>query len=76
MGKRLRIGIFIPVKLVNNPLAAWSLINFNFFLLHTENFDKIIILPILVLTAFEFLLSVFFLTSNNKIALLYVYFKL
>ena len=51
-------GIFVP-KLPNNPLAFWSLRNFDFLLLHNEHFDKSIILPLLALTTFGFLLSVF-----------------
>ena len=49
-----KIGIFAPSKLPNNP--SWSLINFNFLLLHTvntvnsarlfyQNVDKSIIVP-------------------------------
>ena len=61
MGKSLRIGTFIPVNLLNTPLASWSLINSNFLLSHTAHFDKSIILPFLVFTTFGFLLSVSFL---------------
>ena len=53
-------GVFIP-KLLNNPLASCSLINFHFLLSHTEHFDKSIILPFFVLATFGFLFSVFFL---------------
>ena len=35
--------VFIP-KLINNPLASCSLINFDFLLSHTAHFDKSIIL--------------------------------
>ena len=38
--KLLRIGTFIPVNLLNNPLASCSLINFGFWLSHTAHFDK------------------------------------
>ena len=48
-------------KLFNDPLPSCSLINFYFLLIHTENFDKSIILPFLVFTTFVFLLPVFFL---------------
>ena len=48
-------------KLPSNPLASCSLISFDFFLLHTVQFDKSIILPFFLLTTFEFLLPVFFL---------------
>ena len=61
MSKSLRIGIFIPVNLLNNPLASCSLIKFDFLLLHTAHFDTSIILPFLVFKTFGFLLSVFFL---------------
>ena len=62
IGKSIRIGSFTPVKFLKNALVYCSLINFDFVLLHTENFDKRIILPFLVLTTFGFLLSVFFST--------------
>ena len=65
MGKSLKTGSFTPVKLINNPLAACSLRNFNFLLLHTEHFDKSIIIPFLVPTTFGFLLSVFFLNLRQ-----------
>ena len=61
MGKSLRIGNFIPVKLFNNRLAPCGFINFNFLLSRTAHFDKSIILPFSVLKTFAFLLSVFFL---------------
>ena len=61
MGKSLVSGTFIPVNLLNNPLASCSLINFNFLLSHTEHFDKKIILQFLVFKTFRFLYSVFFL---------------
>ena len=51
-------GVLIP-RLLNNPLASWSLINFDF--LQTAHFDKIIILPFFVLAAFGLFISVFFL---------------
>ena len=38
-----KIGSFVPSKLLNNPLASCSLINFDFLLLHTAYFDKSII---------------------------------
>ena len=61
MGKSLRIGIFTPVKLLNNPLPSCSLRNFGFLLLHNDHFDKSIFVPFLVLTTYGYLLSVFFL---------------
>ena len=53
-------GVFIP-KLLNNPQAFFSIIDFFFLLLHFVPFDKSIILPFLVLTTLGFLLSVIFL---------------
>ena len=75
MGISLKISSFIPSKLLNNTLASCSVRHFNFLLLDTENLDKSIILPFLVLATFVFLLSVFFYTSSNKIALFYIWFK-
>ena len=43
MGKSLKIGILIPVNLLNNLLASCPLINFDFLLSHTGHFDKSII---------------------------------
>ena len=60
MGKSLITGIFIPVKLVSNPLASCPLRNFDFLLLHT-------ILLFLQLLDFYFLYFLY--TSNNKITL-------
>ena len=59
-------GIFIP-KLLNNPQASRYFIALS----HTLNFDKSIILPYVALATYEFLLSVFFYTSNNMITLFY-----
>ena len=61
MGKSIRIGTLIPVKLINISLASRSLINFDFLLSHTAHFDKSIIRPLLAFTTFGFLLSEFFL---------------
>ena len=58
----------MPSKLLNNPLASYSLINYlmiEFLLLITEHFNKRIILSFLVLTNFWFLFSVFFLHSKQ-----------
>ena len=59
MGKSLRNGTFIPINLLDNPLASCSLINFHILLSHTKHFDKNIIIPCLVFTSFGFSLSVF-----------------
>ena len=59
MGKSLRIGIFTPVKLLNNPLASCSLRNFEFLLLRSENVYKSIILPFLVRTTWIFTFCIF-----------------
>ena len=56
-------------KLLNNPFACCSLINFDFLLPHMAHFDKIIILPLVVFETFGFMLSVFFYTLNNRITL-------
>ena len=53
-------GVFIP-KLLNNLQAFYFLINFDFFLADTLDFDKSIILPFFLLTDFGFLFSAFFL---------------
>ena len=60
----------------NNPLASWSIKNFDFLLLYTEHFDKSIISPFLVLTKLDFYFLYFFYLSNNKIALFCIYFIL
>ena len=64
-------GVLIP-KLINNPIASCSLRIFEVLLLHSEQLDKNIVLPFLVLTTFGFSLSVFFYTSHNKIKLFYI----
>ena len=69
MSKSPKIGTFIPFKLLNNPVS--SLRNFNFLLLHTEQFDKSIVVPFLVLTNLRFLLSVIF-QRSSKITLFYI----
>ena len=52
-------GVLIP-KLLNNTFAHCSLKNFDFLLPHMAHFDKIIVLPLVVIEAFGFMLSVFF----------------
>ena len=47
-------------KLLNNPFACCSLINFDFLLSHTAHFDKIIVLPLLVFETWIYALSNFF----------------
>ena len=49
-------------KLLNNPFACCSLINFDFLLPHMAHFDKTIVLPLLVFETFGSMLSVFFFT--------------
>ena len=58
--------VLIP-KLLNNPFACCSLINFDFLLPHMVHFDKIIILPLTVSETFGFIFSVFFLHYNTNI---------
>ena len=60
MGKSLRIGTLIPLNLLNNPLAFCSLINLEFLLPQTSEFDESIILPFLIFSTFGFLFPVFF----------------
>ena len=57
-------GVFIP-KLLNIPLAFYSLINFDFLLSHTAHSDKTIIFPFYLLALFVFLLSVSFLNFKK-----------
>ena len=52
-------GVLRP-KLLNNPFACCSLINFYFLLPQMAHFDKIIILPLVVFETFGFMLTVFF----------------
>ena len=54
-------GVLIP-KLLNNPFACCSLINFDFLLPHIASCDKTIVLPLLVFETFGSMLSVFFFT--------------
>ena len=61
-------GVLRP-KLLNNPFACCSLINFDFLLPHMAYFDKTIVLPLLVFETFGSMLSVFFYTLNNMVAL-------
>ena len=61
-------GVLIP-KVLNNPFACCSLINFDFLLSHIAHVDKIIVLPLVVFEILEFILSVFFYTLNNMITL-------
>ena len=53
-------SVLIP-KLLNNPFACCSLINFDFLLPHITHFDKVIVLPLVVFETFGFMLSVFLL---------------
>ena len=77
MGKPLlKNGTIPPNKLLNNTLASCSLRNFDFLILHTEDFNKSIILPFFVFKTSGFLLCVFFYTLNNKITLFYIKFKI
>ena len=63
MSKLLRISIFTPVKLLNNPLASYFLRNVDFLLIHTAHFDKRIVFSLDYITLF-------------KITLFYIYFTL
>ena len=59
MGESLRIGTFISVNLIINPLVYCFLKNFNFLVLKTAHIDQSIILPSLVLTTFAFTFFIF-----------------
>ena len=59
MGKLVRIATFVPANLLNNALASYSFINFNFLLPQTADFGKYIIIPFLLFVTFAFLVSVF-----------------
>ena len=63
--------VLIPT-LLNIPLASCFLINFDFLQPHIAHFDNIIVLPLLVFETLGLMLSVFFYTLNNKIALFYI----
>ena len=54
-------GVLIP-KLLNNPFACCSLINFDFLLPDIAHFDKFIVLPLLVFETSGSMLSVCFFT--------------
>ena len=60
--------VLIP-KLLNNPFACCSLINFDFLLAHIAHVDKIIVLPLAVFETLGFIRTVFFHTLNNMITL-------
>ena len=49
-------SIRILLIVISSPFVSYSLINLYFLLSQTEYFDKSIILPFLVFTAFGFLL--------------------
>ena len=63
------IGI-LPV-LLSSPVASCSLINLDFLLLQTAQFDESISFPYFVFSTLGFLLFVIFYTSNNTITLFY-----
>ena len=50
-------GVLIR-KLLNNPFASCSLINFDFLLQHIAHFDHIIVLPLVVFETLGFMPSV------------------
>ena len=63
-------GVLRP-KLLNNPFASCLLINLDFLLTHIAHFDNSVVLLLLVFKTIGFMLSVFFYTLNNMIALFY-----
>ena len=56
----LKVSLFLIPKLLNNPLAFFPLINFDFVLLHTAHFDKSIIFRFLSLKRMVFYFLYFF----------------
>ena len=65
-------GVLIP-KLLNNPFACCSLINFDFLLSHIAHVEKIIVLPLVVFPTLGFILSVLFFYTLNNIITLFLY---
>ena len=59
-------------RLINNPFPSCFLINFDFLEPHIAHFDNTIVLPLLASEIFGLMLSVFFYTLDNKIALFYI----
>ena len=75
MKTRVSLKHFVSYcRLLNNPFACCSLINFDFLLPHMAHFDNIIVLPLVVFETLGFMLSVFFYTLNNRIASFYITF--
>ena len=60
----------LPI-LLSSPVASCSLINLDFLLLQTAQFDESISFPYFVFSTLGFLLFVIFYTSNNTITLFY-----
>ena len=77
MSKWRKIGTFIPVNLLHIPLASFSLINILILCYHIL---YILILALLLRFSFSqlqnFSFLYFFYTSNNKMTLIYIWFKL
>ena len=67
-------GILRP-KLFNILFPSRSFINLDFLLSHKAHFDNNIVLPLLVFETLRFILYLFVYTLNNKITLLYTFFK-
>ena len=57
-------GVLKP-KLLNSHFASWFLINLDFLLPHISHFDNIVFLPLLEFETLEFMVSVFFLQSEQ-----------
>ena len=69
MGKSRRVGTFIPVNLLNNPLASCSLINLTIYCHKQHSLMKAFYFFFL---SFQTLaVHYFFYTPNNKIGLFY-----
>ena len=68
--KWINITGILPI-LLSSPVASCSLINLDFLLLQTAQFDESISFPYFVFSTLGFLLFVIFYTSNNTITLFY-----
>ena len=63
-------GILRP-KLLNNPFASCSFINFNFLPPHIAHFDDNIVVPFLVFNTYEYIFSVSFLHFKQYVNMFY-----
>ena len=61
-------GVLIT-KLLNNPFASYSFINFDFLLPHTGRFDDSVNLPFLVFSIFASIFFVFLLHFKQYVSI-------